>query len=189
MPAGYTRAQRLRMRVLFEVAHVFLDARSAGAVGGRGIHPPWSAITQACSAVAMHWVRSHSAIWRHWRGAGPAMWNEAERVASLALTLAGVPASAQPEIIERLCRRLDRAEAMARRDTAIREAHRLVGSPRKLTQGLHDFYARAWPYQRHLIAPPADASPLRRAYFIACQGSEDAGADMPGERQIRRIIL
>lgn len=114
---------------------------------------------------------------------------EAERAARVALALAGVDAAVQRVVLEELPLRLGRDEALARRNEAIRVAHRLVGSPRKLAQGLRDFYGRIWPNQRHLIAPPADATPLRRAFFLACRGAEDAGADMPGERQIRRIIL
>lgn len=111
-----------------------------------------------------------------------------EHVARVALALAGVDGAAQRRVLDELPRRLDRDEAMARRDAAIREAHRIVGSPRKLAEQIHDFYARAWPHQRHLIAPPDDATPLRRAFFSACQGAEDAGADIPGERQLRNII-
>lgn len=112
-----------------------------------------------------------------------------EHIARTALSLAGVDAAAQRRVLDELPRRLDRAAARARRDAAIRDAHRIVGSPRKLAEQLHDFYARAWPHQRHLIAPPDDATPLRRAFFFACQGAEDAGADIPAERQLRNIIL
>lgn len=114
---------------------------------------------------------------------------EAEHAARVALTLAGVDPATVRIVLAELPRRLGRADAMDRRDAAIRAAHRLVGSPRKLHAQLHEFFAHAWPAQRHLIAPPADATPLRRALFLACQGAEDAGADMPGLRQIRRIIL
>lgn len=112
-----------------------------------------------------------------------------QHAARVALSLAGIDAAAQTRVLDALPHRLDRAEALARRDSAIREAHNLVGSPRILAHALHEFHARAWPQQRHLAEPPADASPLRRAYFFACQAAEDAGVDMPGERQVRRIIL
>ncbi|MDP1646076.1 MAG: hypothetical protein Q8L71_11350 [Thiobacillus sp.] len=114
---------------------------------------------------------------------------DTQRVARVALTLAGVDAAAQRRALDALPLRLDRAAALARRDAAIRDAHRLVGNPRLLTAALHEFYARAWPQLRHLVTPPDDAAPLRRAYFFACQACDDAGADMPGLRQIRRIIL
>lgn len=117
------------------------------------------------------------------------MRNEAEHAARVALVLAGVDAAAQRRVLDELPRRLDRAEARERRNAAIRNAHNLVGNIGRLHKELHDFYARAWPHQRHLIAPPADATPLRRAYFFACQGSEDAGADMPCEKTIRRVIF
>lgn len=122
--------------------------------------------------------------------------------ARVALSLAGVNAAAQARVLDALPHRLDRDEALARRDAAIREAHRLVrapaGAPNRrgarstpaiLANALHDYHARAWPQQRHLAAPPADATPLRRAYFFACQAAEDAGVDLPGQRQVRRIIL
>ncbi len=117
------------------------------------------------------------------------MLSETERAARVALALAGVEASLQRVVLEELPRRLDRAEAMARRDAAIRAAHRIVGSPRRLAEQLHEFYAAVWPRQRHLIEPPADATPLRHAFFMACRCAEDAGADVPRLRQLRNIIL
>lgn len=113
---------------------------------------------------------------------------EAERAARAALVLAGVDAAMQRQVLAELPKRLDRTEASIRRNAAIREAHRLIGSVCKLTKQLHDFYERAWPQLRHMIKPPDDATPLRRAFFLACQGAEDSGKSMPDERQIRRVI-
>lgn len=116
-----------------------------------------------------------------------------EHAGRVALALAGVAAGQQAAILKALLNRLDRAEALARRDRAIREAHNLIGiapgSVRILAKALIEFQARAWPQLRHLAEPPDDATPLRRAYFLACQAAEDAGADIPFERQIRRIVL
>lgn len=112
-----------------------------------------------------------------------------QHAARVALSLLGIDAAAQARVLNAIPHRLDRAGAVARRDAAIRDAHNLVGSPRILTHDLHKFYACAWPQQRHLAAPPADAPPLRRAFFFACQAADDAGVGMPGERQVRRIIL
>lgn len=116
-----------------------------------------------------------------------------EHAGRVALTLAGLPAAEQRRIIKAMLFRLDRDEALARRNRAIREAHSLIGgapgSVDILADALGEFQARAWPQLRHLAEPPPDATPLRRAYFFACQCAEDAGADIPGERQIRRIVL
>lgn len=109
--------------------------------------------------------------------------------ARVALSLAGIDAAAQVRVLAALPGRLDRAMARTRRNAAIRDAHRLVGSPRILAQALHEFHANAFPHLRHLAEPPADAAPLRRAYFAACQAAEDMGCDLPDLRQIRRIIL
>lgn len=124
-----------------------------------------------------------------------------QHAARVALSLAGIDAAAQARVLDALPIRLDRIMAMERRNGAIREAHRLVrpptsepnrrgarSTPAILARDLNEFHARAWPHLRHLAAPPDDASPLRRAYFFACQAAEDAGEDMPGERQVRRII-
>lgn len=116
-----------------------------------------------------------------------------EQAGRVALTLAGLPAAEQARILKALLSRMDRGEALARRDRAMRDAHTLIGvapgSVRILARALGEFYARAWPQMRHLADPPADATPLRRACFFACQAATDAGADIPGERQIRRILL
>lgn len=111
-----------------------------------------------------------------------------EHVARIALALAGVDVAAQRRVLDELPCRLDRSEARARRNAAIRDAHRLVGNLTQLHDELHAFYSRTWPLQRHLIAPPPDATPLRRAYFYVCQGTEDAGANMPCRKTISRAI-
>lgn len=112
----------------------------------------------------------------------------AERAARAALALARVPAAEQARIVAAVVRRLDPAEAMARRDEAIRDAHRLLGYPVLLVKALHQFHARIWPNLCHLPAPPEDATPLDRAFFLACRACADGGVEMPGERQIRRIL-
>lgn len=117
------------------------------------------------------------------------MLSEAERAARAALAMAGVDAAVQRAILEELPRCLDRADGRARRNAALRDAHRLVGNLTRLHDELHAFYLRAWPQQRHLIAPPADATPLRRAYFHVCRAAEDAGLDMPCRKTISRAIF
>jgi len=112
-----------------------------------------------------------------------------QHAARVALSLAGVDAAAQARVLDALHSRLDRDQARARRDGAIRDAHRLVGSPRVLAEALHEFYARVWPQQRHLAEPPADATPLRRAYFFACQASDDMGGEMPKKRRIHDLLF
>lgn len=111
-----------------------------------------------------------------------------EHVARTALVLAGVDAAVQRLVLQELPRRLDRAEARARRNAAIRDAHRLVGDLTRLHDELQAFYSRTWPFQRHLIAPPTDATPLQRAYFYVCQGAEDDGKGMPCRKTISRAI-
>lgn len=64
------------------------------------------------------------------------MRHNAEHVARVALALASVPAAEQTAIIKTLSERLDHAEVEARRNVAIRDAHRLVGSPRILANCL-----------------------------------------------------
>lgn len=117
--------------------------------------------------------------------------DHAEHAARIALALAGVDAAAQRRVLDDLPHRLDRVEAEARRNRAICEAHRLIGatpgSVKILAKALSEFQARAWPQMRHLSEPPPDATPLRRAYFLACQAADDSGMGIPGERQIRRI--
>lgn len=114
-----------------------------------------------------------------------------EHAGRVALALAGVAAGQQAAILKALLNRLDRVEAEARRNRAICEAHRLIGSTpgsvKILAKALSEFQARAWPQMRHLSEPPPDATPLRRAYFLACQAADDSGMGIPGDRQIRRI--
>lgn len=114
------------------------------------------------------------------------------RAAEAALQLASVPANRQAEIIDVVLDRLDYRAAISRRDAAIREAYGLIGSAqgsvRVLAQAMAEFSARVYPCWRHLSAPPAEATPLRAALFRACQAADDAGAYLPGERQIRRIV-
>lgn len=115
-----------------------------------------------------------------------------EHHARAALALAEVPRDRQAHILAVLHRRLDRAAAIRRRDRAIREAFALIGgapgSVRVLAQALLNFGANIYTCWRHLPAPPAHATPLHAAMFSACQSADDAGAKLPNERQIRRIV-
>lgn len=114
---------------------------------------------------------------------------DTERAVRRALVLSGVNAASQRAVLEALPRLLDRADARARRNAALHDAHRLIGNLTRLHSELHAFYLRAWPQQRHLIAPPPDATPVRRAYFYVCQSSEDAGVDMPCRKTISRALF
>lgn len=109
-----------------------------------------------------------------------------------ALALAAVDAQRQGEIIAAVLKRMDRPAAIRRRDRAIREAFALIGSApgsvRVLAQALSDFSTRVWTCQRHLPEPPAHATPLHAALWRACQAADDAGARLPNERQVRRIV-
>ncbi|WP_310445925.1 hypothetical protein [Thiobacillus sp.] len=115
-----------------------------------------------------------------------------EHVARTALSLASVPAIEHAAVIDTLHQRLDRAPAIARRDRWIIEAYNLIGAGAStagiLHRALNDFHARAWPHLRHLSAPPENALPLRRAYFLACQAADDAGSGIPVLRHLRRIL-
>ena len=88
--------------------------------------------------------------------------------------------------------RLDRHNAMARRDYWLRMAHDLLGAEpgnvRLLADALARYHATTWPCVRHLAAPRAEDRPLHRAFFMACQAADDAGANIPGYRQIRRLV-
>ena len=113
----------------------------------------------------------------------------------------GLDAAAQARMRAAFPERYDLTLARQRRNSAICEAHRLVrppagesnrqgarSTPAILAGALQDFFARAFPHQRHLAEPPADATPLRSALFRACKAAVDMGGDMPDERQIRNII-
>jgi hypothetical protein len=133
------------------------------------------------------------------------MSSDPHREVRILLSLAageGLDAAAQARMLAAFPDRYDVTLARERRNAAIREAHRLVrpppGEPNRrgarstpaiLARDLHEFHARAWPHLRHLAEPPADATPLRRAFFFACKAAADMGGDMPDERQVRRIIL
>jgi hypothetical protein len=105
------------------------------------------------------------------------------------LGLAKVPARDHAAILDALERRMDRDAAEARRNAAVRDAHRLVGYVRIVSGALTTFYSRTWPRLRHLAEPPADAKPVERAYFFACQAADDCGKGIPTTaRQIRRIV-
>lgn len=112
--------------------------------------------------------------------------------AQAALAEAGIDADTQAAIVARLHWRLDRTTAMARRDRAIADAVALVGSVRRVADGLADYRARYWPRVRHLAQPPESDSLLRQSFFQACLAACDAVGDIsaepPGERHIRRIL-
>jgi hypothetical protein len=115
-----------------------------------------------------------------------------EHVARVALVLAGTPADEQTRILAQLHHRLDRGAAIQRRDTWIREAFKLIGaapgSVRILSQALAGYHRNTWPCRRYQADPPPHESPLRQAFFRACQACDDANCQIPGERQIRRIV-
>jgi hypothetical protein len=108
--------------------------------------------------------------------------------AAVALSLAGVDASMQKAILRQVAHRLDRTAAIQRRDKALREAFHLVGHVRILAGALTAYRASVWPCVRHLAQAPAADTPLRQAFFRACQASDDAGVVIPGARQIRRLV-
>lgn len=118
---------------------------------------------------------------------------QALHAAQAALSLVNTPREDQSRILRLVETRLDRPGAIRRRDEALRQAFSLIGaapgSVRVLAGALAQFAANEWPCWRHLAEPPDHASPLRRHLFHACQAAADAGAELPGERQIRRIVF
>lgn len=115
-----------------------------------------------------------------------------EHAARTALSLANVPPAQHAAIITTLHDRLDRPAALARRNRWIVEAYNIIGAgpadAEILRGAMHRFYAEAWPRLRHLSEPPQTDTPLRRAYFMACQAADDAGVGIPDLRQLRRIV-
>jgi hypothetical protein len=109
-----------------------------------------------------------------------------------ALSIAGIAPADQAAIVAQVFHRLDRGAAIQRRDTWIREAFKLIGaapgSVRILSQALAGYHRNTWPCRRYQADPPPHESPLRQAFFRACQACDDANCEMPGERQIRRIV-
>ncbi|MDP1906613.1 MAG: hypothetical protein Q8M09_20635 [Pseudomonadota bacterium] len=116
------------------------------------------------------------------------MFPEHHLAARIALSLAGVDRQRQDAILSELATRLDRAAALARRDEAINRAHRMVGHIRVLAGALHSYSVNVWPTVRHLPSPPPGETPLQTCFFLACQAADDAGAEIPGNRQVRRIV-
>ena len=108
--------------------------------------------------------------------------------ARAALALVGVGAAEQARALLELEDRLDRTAARARRDSWLCQAYHLLGDVRVLVNALIDYEARIWPCLRHLAAPPEGSTPLRVALFNICQAATDAGAKIPGARQIRRLV-
>lgn len=115
-----------------------------------------------------------------------------EHPARAALALASVPADVQNEIIRTLYSRLDREQALARRDYWLRTAHDLLGAAPGdvllLAAAVARYQAATWPMVKHLAAPRAEDRPLQKAFFMVCQAAEDAGAPVPGYRQLRRLV-
>lgn len=111
-----------------------------------------------------------------------------EHTARTALSMAGISPADQAAIVAQLIRRLDRADALARRDYHLRIAHSLVGSVAILTSALHRWHATAWPCHRHRADPPPELSTLHTCFFRISQAAADAGSNIPGPRQIRRIV-
>lgn len=112
--------------------------------------------------------------------------------ASIALALAGVDAGVQSRVLDMLPHRLDNEAAIRRRDYWLRQALNLIGhapgSVRILAEALQSYSASHWPAHRHLAEPPQGATPLRACLFHVCAASADAGRDVPGYRQVRRIV-
>jgi hypothetical protein len=111
-----------------------------------------------------------------------------EHTARTVLSLAGVNPAEQAAILDELARRLDRTAALARRDYWINRAAEQVGNVGTLARLMHRFRSNAWPNLRHLPGPPANETELRKIFFWVNQAIDDMGADVPGERQLRRII-
>ncbi|MDO9225637.1 MAG: hypothetical protein Q8M09_05955 [Pseudomonadota bacterium] len=111
-----------------------------------------------------------------------------DRPVRLALSLASVSLEVQARILGLLETRLDRAAALQRRDEAIRLAHRMTGHIGVLAAALHHYHLNTWPAVRHLPEPPPNETPLRIAFFEACLAASDGGLEIPGPRQIRRIV-
>ena len=112
--------------------------------------------------------------------------------ARVALALAGVDASMQSRVLDMLPRRLDSEAAIRRRDYWLRQALDLIGhvpgSVRILADALQTYSASYWKLHRHLAEPPQGATPLRACLFHVCAASADAGREVPGYRQVRRIV-
>jgi hypothetical protein len=115
-----------------------------------------------------------------------------DHAARAALALAGVPVERQQDILRELAVRLDREVAIRRRNYWFRQAYDLIGHEKGsleiLANALADYHARVWPRRWHAAEPSATDSPLHRAFFFACQAAADAGAPIPGPRQIRRLV-
>lgn len=116
------------------------------------------------------------------------MTQQIDTVARAVLALAAVPPELHAGILREVQIRLDRQTAIERRDYWITRAAEIVGQVTILARLLHRYRSTAWPHLRHLPAPPTDETPLRQAFFWACQAVDDLAADLPGERQLRRII-
>lgn len=118
--------------------------------------------------------------------------NSSLHAARVALALAGVDLAAQARVLLQLELRLDRQAALSRRDHYLREAFELFGAHpgnvRLLADAINRYASTVWPCVRHLPDPRPDDRPLYRAFFRACQAAEDAGAAIPGARQIRRVV-
>lgn len=112
--------------------------------------------------------------------------------ARVALALAGVDAGVQTRILDMLPHRLDREAAIRRRDYWLRQALDLIGhtpgSVDVLGRSLQSYSASTWPMHRHLAEPPQGTRPVLVCLFHVCAASADAGRDVPGERQVRRIV-
>lgn len=128
----------------------------------------------------------------------------AEAAARAALALAAVyqrsgcdlDASVQDDIISELHVSMQRDEAVRRRDDALRNAFQMLGqdtSVKLLFESLRKFETRIWPSWRWVAQPPEDASPYRKELFFACLAASatplpDSSLNLPGERQLRRIV-
>lgn len=116
-----------------------------------------------------------------------------DRAARAALVLAEVPRDRQESILLHLADRLDPEAARRRRDGWLRQAHELIGNASGsvviLARALADYHRNIWPSVRHLPALPGGSPALRIALFNVCQACAEAGADIPGERQVRRIVF
>lgn len=117
---------------------------------------------------------------------------DVDRIARLALLIAGVPASRHLEVTAEVASRLDKDLARRRRDLALREAADILraagGGVRMLSTALRRYRASAWPGVRNLPSPPQSTPPLAACYWRACRAAEDAGIDLPDYRQLRRIV-
>lgn len=128
----------------------------------------------------------------------------AEAAARAALALAAVyqrsgcalNASVQNDIVNELHVSLQRDDAVRRRDDALRRAFKMLGpgaSIRMLSDSLRKFEATIWPAWRWAAQPPSDASLYRCELFNACLAASavplpDSSLNLPGERQLRRIL-